>query len=267
MRILIFTSGKTGSSALAGSLQKVLPDHELIFEPSRLSHIDDGKSNIIVKSLAALHYGTEVDKFPTYDKRIFLVRHPFDRLISALLYAPFNGNGFDSDENARRYLDLIRLKVEKREPVSVIRIAELFHELSGFDLMYFIGEEVRCHKEFTSTYSSDFLTVRYEDLIAGNRGEIEEYMGFSLEGELSVPKGFERVRRNCRSGDWTEWFLESDREFFAAKWSEYFEVFSFYSLKDKLNLCPDISKNSSWGYVLKMINAFRVNGNLDPCIY
>ncbi|MDQ8182382.1 hypothetical protein [Pelagicoccus sp. SDUM812005] len=265
MRILIFTSGKTGSSALAGTLQKSLPDHELVFEPARLETISDEKPNLIVKSLAALHYGTEVHKFPSYDKRIFLTRHPFDRLVSALLYAPYNGGGFEKDENACSFLELLERKVASPKSVSFLSICERFRELGGFDVLHFVGEELRCHCEFSAQYGDEFFTLSYEDLIAGRREGLERYLGIQLKQELSVPAGFERVNRSGGSGDWKKWFLEEDRISLETRWREYFTSFPVYSANLEMDVEPTISRDTSFEYVLRMINLHRSDVGLPLC--
>ncbi|MDQ8202665.1 hypothetical protein [Pelagicoccus sp. SDUM812003] len=257
MRILIFTSGKTGSTALAGTLQRTLPGHKLEFEPKRLDQLSDDEPNLIVKSIAVLHWGTEVKKFPTYDRRIFLARHPFDRLVSALLYAPFNGQGFETDEGAGRYVSLLRRKVERPESVSVMEICDLFGELSGMDLRFLVGEEVRCHGEFKSAHGSEFHTLLYEDLVANRWQGLETYLGFPLRKQLVVPPGFERVARGKRSGDWKRWFLPSDQKVLGEKWSRYFELFSDHDRHEALERHPVISHEESVAYTVRMINQYR----------
>ena len=58
--------------------------------------------------------------------------------------------------------------------------------------------------------------LKYEDFIEANLGALEAYLGFELRMDFKVPPRARRILRTGRQGNWRNWFLPEDYDFFVA---------------------------------------------------
>ncbi len=132
MKLLILGLAKTGTTALTYAIKKALPAHEVIFEPKDLSLVDTDKKNIIVKYLLSGKKWPEDKKYlDKFDKKILIVRHPFDQFISAILYSCYDWEILWQDDNLKKIVELLKNKSKHPEKISLSEIISLFNKIKG----------------------------------------------------------------------------------------------------------------------------------------
>jgi hypothetical protein len=99
---------------------------------------------------------------------------------------------------------------------------------------------------------SHFKQWKYEDMIQGNSGDVEAYLGLKLSDTFETENAFQHVKRAAGSGDWRHWFTEMDVAFFAPLLNEYLEAFG-YPLEWQLSSNPVIDPEHATGYVIRTV--------------
>lgn len=265
MKVLILTAGKTGSTALTYGIHAQLPDHKIIFEPQSLKTIDYSVKNTVVKSLRIVNWANEREELFNYDKRILLVRHPFDRIISYLLYIPYNGRGFSNDYVSKRYLDLIRRKAENPRDVDTLEIINLLQDIFSYKLLMLLSREHNKMLElFSQRTAIPFELVKYEDFMGGINENLEQYLGISLPkgSKVEVADNFKRVSRRRKYGEWQTWFTANDINEIAPLFHDFNQEFDYRSTKIKADELSLIEPEYSYLYTLKVINEYRKRQSL-----
>ena len=264
MKILILTTGKTGSTALAYALKEQLADHKLYFEPANLDLTEEESKNCIVKFLKIHQWKQNKHFFDNFDQKILLVRHPFDQLISYSLYAPFDGNGFSNDVFALEYFNLLKAKRKNPKKVCFLDIIDCFCKITERNIDNFLNHFSSVYKSFIDCFESDynFHLVKYEDFIDENLRELEHQLNVKINSQIQVATQFSRVKRSSKYGDWQTWFTKRDVDFFNPYYFNSLEKFS-YSNNFESSGKKNISREQSLDYYLKLVNQYR-NRNFLP---
>ena len=98
----------------------------------------------------------------------------------------------------------------------------------------------------------DHLTLKYEDMVAGRIAPLEAYMGLSLDRQVEVGLEHDHVTRTKGHGDWRNWFLEEDVEYFKPIVNSYLERFG-YSADWRISENPVICEAHCSGYVARTV--------------
>lgn len=262
MKILLFGLGKTGTTALTYGIQKQLPDHEIVFEPPSLKAIDYDRNNLIVKSLRAQKWQEEKEYFNNFDKKILIVRHPFDRLISHLLYIPFDGRNFSNDYLAAKYIELLKRKTENPDSVDLLEIVNLLNEITTLKSLNMF--RIQCQKLlglYKKGSKFNFQLLKYEDFVDGKIQDIEEYLGITFDKEIDVDEKFKRVKRTQNYGDWKNWFTDKDLKKLSGFFEEFNQEFKYDTTLD-LDAVKQINPEHSYLYTIHVINDYRKANSL-----
>lgn len=260
MKILIFGSGKSGTTALAYAIKEQLDNHDLVFEPNRLSDVDYSKTNLIVKSLKATQWKSEQKFFDRFDRKILLVRHPFDRLISYILYAPYSGKGFSDDRNTSKYVDLLKKKTEQPDFVSTLEIIQVFQEVTGVDVLEIFKQQ---YTQLLSLYQDNqrfnygFIVLKYEEFIDRNLTNLESYLNISFSSQVNVDKKHERVVRSKDYGDWKNWLIQKDIDTLSPIFYDFNNEFGYETRLILNSSEKHIDPKNSYLYTVKVINEYR----------
>ncbi len=256
MKILLLGASKTGTTAITYAIYEYLPDHEVIFEPASLKKIDYEKPNLIVKSLRVRDWKEIVEHAKQFDRRILIIRHPLDRLISLLLYAPFNIPDFCSDQVAGKYLELLQQKTTNPEVHHTREIIHYLDQLRGGNIVKgFQGQYQDMAKLMSSQL--DFFILKYEDFIDGNLEEIGKYINLQFNSvDVEVPDQYQRVNRTKSYDDWKNWLTTDDLEQLSPQFSEISNIFQYDLTLDPTHQ-KEINPKQSYLYTKNVINEFR----------
>jgi glycosyltransferase involved in cell wall biosynthesis len=246
MRILVAGPSKTGTTALYyGLLHSAGENVRPIFEPRRyLASAEDAGRTVVAKILvgggnpglfdaksADPQGGVDYASFDAFEKKVLLVRDPRDRFVSHFLYSLREPPFFEEPAKADEMLRLLKAKesapgsFSMRELVSArLRLGDSRQSLEEWRERY--RRFLEFCMRFPERYPS-YCQIRYEDLIARKTGDLEAYLGFTLSGNMQVDAAHERVARTKGQGDWRNWFLPQDVEFFRPLFAAYLERFDY----------------------------------------
>ncbi len=213
MRVLIVGEGKSGTTALLRSVAAVLDDPAEIFEPEQMADADLQPDPLVVKKLLLNWKAAENDMLDIFDKRIFIVRDPRDRLISHLLYDAYNKAEQLNAEQREKWLYLLRRKTRNPQGVSLVHMINAWWRLSRSDLVSHYVRALDRSTGFNRRVGDQFHTLTYEDYVDGNFAAVDDYLGLSLSAGV-VQKHESRVARSSTHGEWRRWFTPADVEVF-----------------------------------------------------
>jgi hypothetical protein len=257
MKILIAGPPKSGTTGLFYRIRRALgstPVREM-FEPgSYKPRPGDGGQVVLAKILIGGPYQIDEASFEPFEKRIGLVRDPRDWVVSSLLYGIFHGNLSDDAKAAGEVIAFLRRKEADPSSVGVLEMIDLFRRLwspaaavvpgeteESFQFIPLKGTiaghyqgHMRRLPEFFRRHP-EYFVLKYEDFVSGALDGLQNYLGFSLEDPADVDPHVQRVVRTKGAGDWRNWFLERDVEFFRPLFTGFMEEFGYppdWSLPD-----------------------------------
>ncbi|RMF57227.1 MAG: hypothetical protein D6748_11590 [Calditrichaeota bacterium] len=264
MKILIAGAPKTGTTGLFYKIKNSMPGGDRVrtlFEPSHYSpEPGDEQTGVLAKVLID-RPDLNLPSFQHFDKKIALIRDPRDRVISALLY----GMGYHSpyvleDEKVYQIVRILRQKEEDSTSISVLQIIQTHWQFSNRVATPEAIAQVHKNRidQLDRFYSAhqDFYLVKYEDFVSGNLDGLEQYLGFPLEGAATVDSQFQRVVRTRGAGDWKNWFLEEDVQFFYPILAQFVEKYG-YDTSWELPPIQKIMPQHSSQYYIRLINEMR----------
>lgn len=268
MKILVAGLGKSGTTGLYYLVRNSLSGNPTCgFEPNYKELTGD---EVLVKSLVGdTRHGNHLyveDVFDKFDKRLFIVRDPRDRLVSGTLYSAATSR-FKSREDLDNFLKLLRQKESDPNSVSML-------DLRGWDdygIYQRHGSLMRgwddCHHTgfggimIECCESYEHCLVRYEDFVDGRIENMEDYLGFKLTGTSEVEPGLDRVVRKKTYGDWRNWLTPEDADLLKPIFANFMEHFDYDYDDWELNNKPVINPVFSSEYVERVwmkFNAWRL---------
>lgn len=254
MRILIYGAGKTGTTAVYYAFKNLLPNHKAFFEPPSLLQLPyDQHSDMLVKSLTVLRHDRLAASFDRYQQKILIVRHPFDRLVSYVLFAPNNGSGFLDDRNLERFLALLRRKLEAPGSVAMREITAMVEQY--YPSRAAMHDSVTVLETIAQTYP-DFFLLRYEDFVDGRLDALSAYSGLPLTNEPEITGFAKKVARSKSYGDWHKWFLPEDVAYFREIYGSYLDRFGY---ETEIEEAEPLDLETTIDYSIKVGNQGRQN--------
>ena len=240
MRTVIYGLPKSGTTYLFSLLAEAMGRNKNLvesFEPRFIDdnnrlHRNDGQfwdesDNMLVKILYAdanNKSGWEGDKamkaFDSYDKKIFIIRDPRDRWISAFFYRWFHRHNPNPEDYKRAY-ELSKSK--ENDPAGIP-----FYKLLSSDSIFLKrwAADYRKNLEILSDFINTMRTrgwfiISYEDIVDENWTVLENYLGFFLESKHGIRPSFMHVSRTKSYGNWRRWFTPEDVDFFSPIFNDF----------------------------------------------
>lgn len=97
-----------------------------------------------------------------FDRKVLIIRHPLDRLISLLLYTPYNTPGFSSDRVALKYLELLKQKTINPNINSTLDIIDYLNSLITGNIVRGFKAQYQEMARIMSS-SLNFFLLKYEN--------------------------------------------------------------------------------------------------------
>ncbi len=244
LKILIAGLPRSGTTGLFFKiLNSLAPSAYGLLEPA--SH-DEIYRNLSREQLEKLHIVTKVifnkddharyniaqrprqdfKSFEHYDKKIFLVRDPRDNLISLMLYEITNGVKLVEQDNFMQVIALLQKKEANPSDVSVLDFLHFMNKLNASDFIDLFQMRRKFSVEYLDAHR-DYFVFKYEDFVTGRLEPLEQYLGFPVCGDAQVHEMFRDVERTKSSGDWKNWFLENDVEYFRLLLGDYMRRYGY----------------------------------------
>ena len=263
MRILVAGQGRSGTSALFFKLKNSLgPRYISLFEPKALQRSYSAKfllAKIIINDPSIVRVGD----FDGFDKRILIVRDPRDNLISRILYAVYNFDEVCCD-NARVQVFLSKLQTKYTAPASV-SVLELIDVLSSVAKTNLLERYLRHHR-YAMIYHAqrpDLFVYQYEDFLRDKMSGLDDFLGMALPGLPEVVQEYSRVTRRKSPGDWANWFLKVDIDYFRPIFTPYMTKYG-YSDEWKPKDRPLIRRAHSIEYVARLVSERQTKMGIEP---
>ena len=213
MNVLIYGLPKSGTTFAFASVCEALPNNARNFERPTFVTQDDLNRGLTAKMVydkaGNLDYMNGIAS--RCDKIIQIIRDPRDRLVSSILYAPYN---LVTGPNKQSILGLPGLIRKKEEDPDSVSCAELVAALGGKD--YYIptmGKELDliAGDEWGAKRGKPVLTVSYEGLMDGIAFDsISDFLGVKVKPTVKTSGALSRVSRSKRTGDWKNWLTIND---------------------------------------------------------
>lgn len=258
--ISIFGQYKTGTTALFYQILGALPaDTKTLFEPTRYAGLpsDRGISVLAKVMLRPAEAPDQVryEDFTGFPYRVLLLRDPRDRIISETLFAVHaTPQIYQSRSNLAHILEWLRRKENAPRSLSVVTIRREILQLAGESIAENRQERLDRHQyvyDFEDRLG-DHLRLKYEDMVDGRIAPLEAYLGLSFDRQVEVGCEHDHVTRTKGHGDWRNWFLEEDVEYFKPIVSSYMERFGY--LADwRISKNPVICEAHCSGYVARTV--------------
>ena len=273
-KIAIFGLAKSGTTGLWSSLVKSYPRHYLqFFEgqflPSRFNkYLGRRRSEKDPKDLINKEIiGPEFDFscLEDYDKVIWLVRDPRDRLVSYILYRHYD-HLYGDDDFVGQQLLLLEEKEQTPESVSLVDLeTRLDLPRPTLNSAFFWNDNLKWDTLDTLITHGRTMLFRYEDYVDQNYAQVENFLGVHIKSHNNMPKQFRRVVRSKAHGFWRHWFTKLDLEHYQPLFQPFLERYGYgddWRLANPREIEPDHCSR----YVRRIINERREAEHLNPVI-
>lgn len=168
-------------------------------------------------------------RYSEFDRRIMTARDPRDIVVSRLLFRPMFG--MTSYHIDVRTLDPFVEALKEKEADPGCRSIKSLHELAdklGISNAGWPGLLEQMREQIRLIDDKDFFVLRYEDFVDGRLDQASEYLGVSLAESQTTDDGWKGyISRSKKYGEWKQWFLDEDVEYFGDMFADYMERFGY----------------------------------------
>jgi len=248
-RILIAGLAKSGTTGLWSKIVNSYSWwHHSYFENDYLGQT---KKRMICKQLIGPNF--DVAKFEIFEKIVWIVRDPRDRLISYCLYRAYD-HRYDDESFVRELLGLLAQKENDSDSVSIERLEKLVELPTPTMQSSFFWNDASIPKDRG-------FVLKYEDFVDGRFDGLEEYLGRKLTGKARVPKKLSRVVRTKSHGFWRDWFTAEDVEHYRPLFQEFMELYN-YPADWETHEVKTVDPNACSRYARRIVNERRAGEGL-----
>ena len=271
-KIAVLGLAKSGTTGLWSTLVKCYPRRYLrFFEgqflPTRYnkylgkSNAERNPKDLINKEIIGSAF--DLSSLEAYDKVIWLVRDPRDRLISYILYRHYDHLYYD-DRFVRQQLLLLEKKEKDPESVALVDLeAHLNLPHPTLDSAFFWKDHQKWGALEALVADDRAFIFKYEEFVDQNYARLENFLGARIKSHGRVPKQFRRVVRSKAHGFWRHWFTEHDCQHYEPLFGPFLEQYG-YSDDWRLAKAKEIDPDHCSGYVRRIINERRKSDQLEP---
>lgn len=235
--ILVLGAAKSGTTALFYAVRNALRAEGLavtgLLEPHEpadlMRHLSETTDDIIlVKALLSRTAGWIFGFAETFERIVLIVRDPRDNVVSHTVFKP---KDLVSPQYPSRREQLVRLFEQKErdpESISVVGLIQRMGEIAGRSkLLNTTRNNSLMSAAIKREHSGRCFVLAYDDFIAGRTEPLSNYLGLTVTGGVEVDDRHAFVARSKRSGDWRDWFLQEDVEFFVTPAGSDFRFLGF----------------------------------------
>ncbi len=235
--ILILGAAKSGTTALFYAIRNALTAcHGLKvkggFEPRDSETVEtylktDDEVHL-VKALLGPSSRWNKDITPWFDKKIIIYRDPRDNIVSRIV---FMLTKFVHPSEKEKVAELVAVYQQKERDPESISILGMVRRISAIVDRRKMPESLRANALLPAAmareHSSSYFMMPYEDLVTGRFEALGAYLGLDIDPSFEVEGKHSFVTRTKGSGDWKNWFLQEDIDFFVTPVADDFRLLGF----------------------------------------
>lgn len=259
--IAIFGMYKTGTTAIFSNILNSLDsDPRLLFEAEAYNPLPgDAETGVLCKVILGSPT-VQYDSFNRMAKKISIIRDPRDWLISGMLFIIQESSTIINDDEVYKRIFNLLLKKEN-DPIS-ISLNSILSEILKYtplkNMKAFLDWVRSIHTDVISFNQSlqDGYLLRYEDFIDRNIFNLNNYLGITLNTNVSVNKHYSHVPRSLNYDNWKHWLTEEDVSIFKDSFAPYLRHY-VYDLNWELESNPIILTDHCTKYVDRIIKRKR----------
>ncbi|MEM7112882.1 MAG: hypothetical protein AAF614_10655 [Chloroflexota bacterium] len=257
VKVLILGLGKSGTSILTYRIAAPHPDMVVHFEPHTtlcLNHIAFHKeatavNKVITKALYYPHQPEQLDLISRfYNKKICIVRDPRDLLISTFLYSWNRGDHPPADLFPQA-LKLVQAKEAQPRAVTMRSLLALRPEVERHIL-----DASNTFSLVVADLGPEWLILKYEDFVSGNIAHLNDYLGYGIQAEATVPDNLNRVVRSKSFDNWRRWFTPGDVAHFQPQITPFLAQLGYDSADWQLTNVDSLPRAASSAYMTRIFN-------------
>ena len=263
-KIIIFGNWKTGTTAHMYKIKNSLPpDTRLLDEPhSYLPEPEDDSRYVLAKVISGLRLKdnkefADYGSFMNFDKKIYIVRDPRDWIISVTLFTVHSTYG--NEKNLNKIYELLHKKETSPAAVPLVEILTLLISYMNNQTLESFKDWMIHQYDWLLDFEirlGDHCISRYEDFVSDNFTGIEEYLGMEIPGAAQVDKRHDFIVRTKSYGDWKNWFVKEDIDFFKPVFADYMYKYG-YSDEWSINSPQGIDPEHCTEYVKKTVEYIK----------
>jgi hypothetical protein len=282
MNILILGHGKSGTTIFVYKIAAGLPNCQVFSGGDPVASLGDYENAAFKYTLNA-RKGRTFDIFTNYlnaiefDRKIWMARDPRDIAVSEMLFRWHKGYR-GSRKQYQQHLMLVRQKEETPRSIPF----HVIHRYSGHGRWPMTTEEVigkmrnryQATHDFVKRLSHEWFIFKYEDMIGKNYEALNEYLGFKVQDEVTIPSTSKKakVARRKAMGDWRHWFTEEDVEIYKPAFLPYMALLGYDCSDWAISSRPAIDPRFSSLYVKNMVRKnmpaiFRLSEDIKDAIF
>ena len=254
-RILIVGMNKSGTSILTYRIASGLGTKRIYFEPLSKEGLNNfehhvklsNHDNLVTKCLFHIgepHKLKQISKL--YDKKVWIMRDPRDVLISSFFYTWYKNH---NQPKEKFEIALERTIKKEKDPLSIsfTEVTKGILNMNGFIKNRFINV-----LQTWKGLDKDWHKLKYESFIANETKELDNYLGFNVDVNASVASRLSRVGRSKSTGNWRNWFVESEIDDLKKTFNPTLEALGYDSSDWELNPNPKLAPSKGSEYMKKL---------------
>lgn len=258
MRVLIVGEGKSGTTALMSSIAAELPGATKVFEPKDLGEVDLTPDNLVVKKLHQSWKPRETPTLDSFDKCVYIIRDPRDRLISHLLYDAYNKAVRLDAAQRVKWLNIIERKAVDPGRVPMLDLLNTWWRLSRTDLLSYYVRATDRSMTFFRGAGKRFHLATYEDYVDGRFDALSGYLGFPISTGV-LEGSANRVARSGTYGEWRSWFTPIDVKVFRPITHDWLKLHDYDARDWELNEPDALDHGTTVDYVANLFERNPIN--------
>ncbi|WP_428311547.1 hypothetical protein [Hydrocarboniphaga sp.] len=243
--ILILGAAKSGTTALFYAIQNTLiKRHGLnakgLFEPIEAekvqAYLDSAVDPVpLIKVLLGPFIRKEMKLFDAFEKKVIIYRDPRDNVISRLVFMLTRLIEPGQNDKIEAVLELLRGKERAPESISVAEIIRQVGRITGREgLLASVRNNALLPAKMKRQDGDRYFMMSYEDFVESRFDALNRYLGFEVDPEFEVGGKHTHIVRTKSSGNWRDWFLQEDVDYFVKEVADDYALLGFDATQQPL---------------------------------
>lgn len=256
--VLVVGLNKSGTSILTYRIASGLTTNYIYFEPQSLQGLNNAeihhkfvsKNKSVTKCLwnpFQLNNIYEIGQM--YTHKVWIIRDPRDVLISSFFYQWYHGHKQNINEFTN-YLDAVKKKESSPSSISWFNLTKGRNNPHTYIKTVYVP----LINTVNILDKLGWYIVKYEDFIAGEIQNLNDYLGSKIDTQAEVDNKVKRVKRSSKSENWRNYFTDEDVKLLDPIFSPVLERLKYDASDWNLNYPYFLDPQLGSEYMIKINN-------------